>query len=221
MEARRTGFAAAGCPEDGFQTGLGQVDLGVRVARQIRLHCPCKGFDLLVHDGDRRDQGADGDGIGAGDGGRLAQLGVRSAARMTVALLGMSRRRARSRAADICAGVSLAAYAIKQPSGKQSAPSSNSAHATWRTQHPSGNQLSRSPARVRSFTGLQVRRTTVLPADGHQLTSLREWRSKRAPVPAWRAARLGILLADLLTMDTDNAGCSWPRSRPRPRRAGR
>ena len=43
--------------EDQSQAGLGQVDLSVRVAAKIRLHLPLQGRDLLVEDGDHRDQG--------------------------------------------------------------------------------------------------------------------------------------------------------------------
>src|ERR1019366_1552162 len=53
-------FAEDPGAEDGSQAGLGQVDLSVRVAAKIRLHLPLQGFDLLVQDGDHRDQGADG-----------------------------------------------------------------------------------------------------------------------------------------------------------------
>jgi hypothetical protein len=42
------------------------------VAAKIRLHLALQGFDLLVQDSDHCDQGADGDGVGGGDGRRLA-----------------------------------------------------------------------------------------------------------------------------------------------------
>jgi hypothetical protein len=37
-------------------------------------HLLFEDFDLLVQDRDQRDQGPDGDGVGGGDGRRLAQL---------------------------------------------------------------------------------------------------------------------------------------------------
>jgi NAD(P)-dependent dehydrogenase (short-subunit alcohol dehydrogenase family) len=51
------------------------------VPAKIRLHLPLQGRDLLVQGGDHRDQGPDGDRVGGGDGRRLAQPGLRSAAR--------------------------------------------------------------------------------------------------------------------------------------------
>src|SRR5579859_2059877 len=62
--------------EDESQAGLGQVDLSVRVTAKNRLHLALQRLDLLVQDGDHRDQGPDGDGVGGGDSGRLAQLGA-------------------------------------------------------------------------------------------------------------------------------------------------
>ena len=98
------------------------------MAAKIRLHLPLQGFDLLVQDGDHRDQGADGDGVGVGDGRRLAQLGAAQRRQDDAALAGMSRRRARLRAADICARVSFAAFA-----GSGAFPSSSSASGAARS----------------------------------------------------------------------------------------
>ena len=38
------------------------------------LHLPLQGLDLLVQDGDHRDQGPDGGRVGGGEGRRLTQL---------------------------------------------------------------------------------------------------------------------------------------------------
>src|SRR5258708_8412942 len=60
--------------ENRSQAGLGQVDLSVRVTAKNRLHLLFQGLDLLVEDGDHRDQGPDGRRVGGGDGRRLAPL---------------------------------------------------------------------------------------------------------------------------------------------------
>jgi hypothetical protein len=64
--------------EDGAHAGLRPVELSVRVLAKIFLHLPLQGLDLLVQDGDHRDQGPDGDGVGGSDGCGAAQLPGRS-----------------------------------------------------------------------------------------------------------------------------------------------
>jgi hypothetical protein len=46
-------FAEHPGAEDESQSGLGQVDLSVRVAAKIRLHLALQGLDLFVEGGDR------------------------------------------------------------------------------------------------------------------------------------------------------------------------
>ena len=105
---------------------------------------------------------------------------LRSAAMMTVALPGMSRRRARLSAAEICARVSFAARA-----GSGALPSSSSASGASRSSKASSaaGKYSRSwcrsrwTCRVRSqISVLWVRATTLTaPAPGLSPATARSW----------------------------------------------
>ncbi len=193
------------------RAGLGRVDLSVRVAARIRLRLPLQGSGLLVQDGDRRDEGADGDGAGGGDGRRLARLGAaQRGAGMTGALPGMSRRRARLRAADTCARVSFAALAGSGalPGGSGAPGASRPAKASSAAGKYSRSWCrSRRACRVRSqISVLRVRATTLTAAaPGLPPATARSWRE---PVRTMQYLDSGYLSAELAVSELARHGAA-------------